>query len=68
MQVVLAQQQLNAMNLPPPKKHRPSPAKPRHGTPPLEWPNVQSRVIENQEPLRQVAADYGVSKWYNNKC
>jgi hypothetical protein len=26
-----------------------------------EWPNVLQRVLENQEPLRTVAADYGVS-------
>ncbi len=26
-----------------------------------EWPVLQRRVLENQEPLRQVASDYGVS-------
>ncbi len=40
---------------------RPGPAKPKHGIPPTEWPTVQRRVLENQEPLRQVASDYGVS-------
>jgi hypothetical protein len=40
---------------------RPGPAKPKHGIPPAEWPMVQRRVLENQEPLRQVASDYGVS-------
>jgi len=40
---------------------RPGPAKPKHGIPPTEWPTVQRRVVENQEPLRRVASDYGVS-------
>jgi hypothetical protein len=35
--------------------------KPKHGIPPTEWPTVQRRVLENQEPLRRVAGDYGVS-------
>ena len=40
---------------------RPGPAKPKHGIPPTEWLTVQRRVVENQEPLRRVARDYGVS-------
>jgi hypothetical protein len=42
--------------------HRhPGPAKPRYEIPSEEWPTVLRRVVENQEPLRQVADDYGVS-------
>ena len=42
--------------------HRhPGAAKPQHGIPAVEWPTVLRRVVENQEPLRQVADDYGVS-------
>jgi hypothetical protein len=33
----------------------------RRSTPPDEWPTVLRRVVENQEPLRKVAGDYGVS-------
>ena len=39
----------------------PGSAKPKHGIAPAEWPTVQRRVLENQEPLRKVARDYGVS-------
>src|SRR5436190_7998932 len=38
----------------------PGPAKPQHGIPAVEWPSVLCRVIENQEPLREVADDYAV--------
>src|SRR5437588_2327069 len=37
------------------------PREPHYGIPPEEWPNVVRRVIEHQESLRQIAADYGVS-------
>ena len=43
-----------------PKRH-PGPKKPRYGIPSEEWPTVLRRVVENQEPLRKVADDYGVS-------
>jgi hypothetical protein len=43
-----------------PKRH-PGPVKPHYGIPAEEWPAVLRRVVENQEPLRQVANDYGVS-------
>ncbi len=46
--------------LPTTKRH-PGPKKPRHGIPPEEWPTVLRRVIDNQEPLRNVTEDYGVS-------
>jgi hypothetical protein len=37
-----------------PKKHR-------YDIPPEEWQSIRRRVLENREPLRQVAGDYGVS-------
>jgi hypothetical protein len=40
-------------------QERPGPKQPKQGIPSHEWPNVLRRVLENQEPLRQVAADYG---------
>ncbi|HEU5226353.1 MAG TPA: hypothetical protein VFU49_00980 [Ktedonobacteraceae bacterium] len=46
----------------PPRSHRhPGPAKPRYEIPPEQWSVVFRRVVENQEPLRKVADDYGVS-------
>ncbi len=36
-------------------------ANPQYGIPPEEWPTLLHRVIENQEPLRTVAGEYGVS-------
>jgi hypothetical protein len=42
-------------------QQHPGSKKPKNGIPSEEWPNVVSRVIENQEPLRMVADDYGVS-------
>jgi len=50
----------DAAVLPITKRH-PGPVKPRYGIPAEEWPMVLRRVIENQEPLRRVADDYGVS-------
>ena len=45
-----------------PVTHRhPGPARPRSEIPAEEWPVVLRRVVENQEPLRKVATDYGVS-------
>ena len=62
LQQVLAQLHTNG-NAPLPfvAGRRPGPAKPKHGIAPTEWPIVQRRVVENQEPLRRVASDYGVS-------
>ncbi len=34
---------------------------PQWKIPPSEWPIVVRRVVQNKEPLRQVAKDYGVS-------
>ena len=42
-------------------QEHPVPREPQHGIPVEEWPKVVRRVSENREPLRQVAADYGVS-------
>ncbi len=47
--------------LPPVTKRRHGLAKPKHGIPPAEWPTVLRRVLDNQEPLRKVADEYGVS-------
>jgi hypothetical protein len=40
----------------------PGPLAPDHALAPEEWPNVLHRISEHHEPLRQVAADYGVSQ------
>jgi DNA invertase Pin-like site-specific DNA recombinase len=42
------------------KQRRPGPAHPHYGIPPEQWPDVQNRV-EQGEPLRQIARDYGVA-------
>ena len=62
LQQAFAQFQANGNTLlPVGTGRRPGPAKPKHGIPPTEWPTVQRRVLENQESLRRVASDYGVS-------
>ena len=45
----------------PTAQEHPGPREPHHSIPPEEWPDVVCRVREHHEPLRQVAADYGVS-------
>ena len=60
LQQVLAQLPLGEP-LPPVKKRRPGPTKPKHSISPTEWPTVLRRVVDNQEPLQKVADDYGVS-------
>ncbi len=42
-------------------KRHPEPLAPRHALAPEEWPNVLRRVLEDREPLRQIADEYGVS-------
>ncbi|GHO66910.1 hypothetical protein KSC_058020 [Ktedonobacter sp. SOSP1-52] len=42
-------------------QRRPSLDTPQWKIPVSEWPNVVRRIIENQESLRKVAEDYGVS-------
>ncbi len=43
------------------KPRRPGPKHPNYGIPADLWPTVLQRVIEQKEPLRTVAAAYGVS-------
>ncbi len=43
------------------KRRRPGPKHPNYGIPTELWPMVVQRVVEQQEPLRTVAAAYGVS-------
>ncbi|GHO54441.1 hypothetical protein KSB_29160 [Ktedonobacter robiniae] len=45
----------------PVSQRRPGPDAPSWKIPGSEWSNVIRRVVENQEPLRKVASDYGVS-------
>ena len=63
LQQLLQQDQTRGSNLllPPITNRHPGPAKPRYEIPSEEWPTVLRRVVENQEPLRKVADDYGVS-------
>ncbi|HEU5381625.1 MAG TPA: hypothetical protein VFV38_39895 [Ktedonobacteraceae bacterium] len=64
LQELLAQDQIQVSNLPLPitiTPRRPGPKKSRHSIPSIEWPSVVRRIIDNQEPLRKVAEDYGVS-------
>jgi hypothetical protein len=60
MQLVIAQAIISntSVEIPP---QRPGPKKPKYCIPSSEWPNVIRRVLENQEALRTVADDYGVS-------
>jgi hypothetical protein len=43
------------------KRRRPGPQHPTYGIPADLWPAVVQRVVEQKEPLRTVAAAYGVS-------
>jgi|SRR2546421_4966956 len=43
------------------KQRRPGPKQPAYGLPASHWPAVMHRVVEQKEPLRTVAAAYGVS-------
>jgi Zn-dependent peptidase ImmA (M78 family) len=43
------------------KQRRPGPKHPSYGIPASEWLTVVQRVVEQKEPLRTVAAAYGVS-------
>src|SRR5258708_36205078 len=64
LQELFAQDQIHVSNFPLPipiTQRRPGPKNPRHGIPLIEWPSVVRRVIDDQEPLRKVAEDYGVS-------
>jgi len=48
---------------PPPMvgKRRPGPKHPKYSIPAEHWPMVIHRIVEQKEPLRTVAAAYGVS-------
>ncbi len=43
------------------KHRRPGPKHPKYGIPAEHWPMIMHRVVEQKEPLRTVAAAYGVS-------
>ena len=43
------------------KRRRPGPKHPNYGIPTELWPTVVHRVVDQKEPLRTVAAAYGVS-------
>jgi hypothetical protein len=43
------------------KRRRPGPKHPNYGIPASEWSTVAQRVVEQNEPLRSVAAAYEVS-------
>ena len=60
LQEYVAQEQ-TAISLPLATPRHPGPKKLRQSIPPTEWPNILRSVFENQEPLRKVADDYGVS-------
>src|SRR6266702_5462707 len=63
LQRFLTEDEKSAANYPPviEKQRRPGPRNPAFGIPSSEWPTVLRHVIENREPLRKVADDYGVS-------
>src|SRR5258708_37250511 len=48
---------------PPPmvSKRRPGQKHPKYGIPTEHWPLIMQRVVKQKEPLRTVAAAYGVS-------
>ncbi len=43
------------------KHRRPGPKNPADSLPASAWPTVMQRVVEQKEPLRTVAAAYGIS-------
>ena len=62
VQQLLREDELVQRNNPPLIKHRrPGPKHPKFGIPAELWPTVVHRVVEQKEPLRTVAAVYGVS-------
>ena len=62
VQSFLAEDKLFQRSNPPLLKHRrPGPKYPKYGIPAELWPTVVHRVLEQKEPLRIVAAAYGVS-------
>ena len=62
VQHLLAEDELvQRSTLPLLKNRRPGPNHPKYGLPAEHWPTVVHRVVEQKEPLRTVAAAYGVS-------
>ncbi len=62
VQPLLAEDELVQRSNPPLLQHRrPGPKPPNYGIPASQWPTVVHRVVEKKEPLRTVAAAYGVS-------
>jgi hypothetical protein len=62
VQHLLAEDEQVQRNNPPLIKHRrPGPTHPNYAIPAEHWPTVVHRVVEQKEPLRTVAAAYGVS-------
>jgi hypothetical protein len=62
VQHLLAGDELLQSRNPPLLKHRrPGPKHPYYGIPTDLWPTIVQRVVEQKEPLRSVAAAYGVS-------
>src|SRR3989440_11543843 len=62
LQYLLAEDEKAQRITPPIIQHRrPGPRNPAYGILSSEWPKVLQRVLENQESLRTVAEDYGVS-------
>ena len=62
VQDVLAHDEANDASPPPiVGKRRPGPKHPNYDIPADLWPVVVHRVVEQKEPLRTVAAAYGVS-------
>ena len=62
VQHLLARDELAQSRNPPLlKRRRPGPKRPNYGIPADLWSTVVQRVVEQQEPLRTVAAAYGVS-------
>ena len=62
VQHLLAEDELLQRSNPPLIKHRrQGPKHPNYGIPAEHWSTVVHRVVERKEPLRTVAAAYGVS-------
>jgi hypothetical protein len=62
VQHLLARDELVQRSNPPfLKRRRPGPKHPNYGIPTELWPIIVHRVVEQKEPLRAVAAAYGVS-------
>jgi len=62
VQDVLAHDEADDVSPPPMvSKRRPGPKHPTYGLPTEHWPMIIHRVVDQKEPLRTVAAAYGVS-------